>query len=122
MLVAVASMGAASYASNGAQQAAATFTSVFGFRGNDETTSRRPPPGDDQYDEQCKEQFKQRLKEEEETHKANLRNARTRQEREAEYRRHQRATALIMFEFKRCRGKRGNDHNEHGHGDNEHDD
>jgi hypothetical protein len=89
--------------------------SFSGFgRGGVETTSRRPP-GDDQYEKPCKEEFEQRMKAEDELHAANLAAATTRVARQREDRRHKLAVAFIRIKYQFCKHKRG-----HGRGGDEH--
>jgi biopolymer transport protein ExbB/TolQ len=117
MLVAVASIGAVGYASNGAQRAAATFSNVFtGSSSGENEAKRRRPPGDDQYGNPCAEDFNRAMKAEDETHEANLANVHNEAERRREERRHKVAVSQIRLRYEQCKHRRwwgGSQNNEH---------
>jgi hypothetical protein len=110
LLVAVASVGGVGYAASGAQRAAQSVTNVFSPPANDSrelAALDRDGPADNQYVKECRDAVKQKIKAEQELHKARMQQATTPAQKRAELLRHAVALAQLEAEKFACNFRRG---------------
>jgi hypothetical protein len=109
LLVAVASVGGVGYAASGAQRAAQSVGNVFSPPANDSSRlvalGERDDAADNQYVKECRDAVKQKIKAEQELHKANMEAATTKAQKRAELLRHLAVMAALQAEKHACKFK-----------------
>jgi hypothetical protein len=111
LLFAVASVGGVGYAASGAQRAAQSVTNVFSPPADDSSRlvalGDRNDPADNQYVKECRDAVKQKIKAEQELHKANMAAATTKEQKRAELARHFAVMSALRLEKFTCKVRGG---------------